>query len=230
MPFSEIISFLPILLFSVIVHEVAHGWVALKCGDPTARDAGRLTFNPIPHIDPFMTILLPAMLIYSGAGIIFGGAKPVPVNPYNFRRRERDNILVAFAGPASNLLLAMIAVVFSLIVALVFQDSISRLGLALIDFLTKIILINLILANFNLIPIPPLDGSHILAGILKGEAKQAYLKLGRYGFFIIIIILVVKRAWFFLLLKPSIELLEICIRWQISVWPYVMSLYDMVSQ
>ena len=215
MDFSQIIVFLPILLFSVIVHEVAHGWVALKCGDPTARDAGRLTFNPLPHIDPFMTILLPAMLIFSGSTFIFGGAKPVPVNPYNFKRGEKDNMLVAFAGPASNVLLALIAFIISIVVVYLWRASGSPVFLSALKFLNIIILLNLILANFNLLPIPPLDGSHILAYFLKGEAKIAYLKLRRYGFMILVGIIMlggllpIRGGLFYLLLTPSFKLLEL---------------------
>ena len=207
MEFSQIIIFLPILIFSVIFHEVAHGWVALKCGDPTARDAGRLTFNPIPHIDPFMTILLPALLIFSGSTFIIGGAKPVPVNPYNFKRGERDNMLVALAGPASNILLSLIAFILSIGVIYLLKATGSQVFIAAFRFLNVIILLNLILANFNLIPIPPLDGSHILAYFLKGEAKIAYLKLRRYGFIILIGVIMLGGGLFRILLAPSFNLI-----------------------
>jgi Zn-dependent protease len=211
--FSQIIIILPILLFSVIVHEYAHGWVALKCGDPTARDAGRLTFNPLPHIDPFMTIILPALLIFSGSGFIIGGAKPVPVNPYNFKRGERDNMLVSFAGPASNILLALVAFILSIVVVYLLKATGSQVFIAVFKFLNVIILLNLILANFNLLPIPPLDGSHILAYFLKGEAKIAYLKLRRYGFMILLGIIMlgnilpIPGGLFHLLLAPSFKLI-----------------------
>ena len=207
MEFSQIIIFLPILIFSVIFHEVAHGWVALKCGDPTARDAGRLTFNPIPHIDPFMTILLPALLIFSGSTFIIGGAKPVPVNPYNFKRGERDNMLVALAGPASNILLSLIAFILSIGVIYLLKATGSQVFIAAFRFLNVIILLNLILAKFNLIPIPPLDGSHILAYFLKGEAKIAYLKLRRYGFIILIGVIMLGGGLFRILLAPSFNLI-----------------------
>ncbi len=215
MDLSQIVIFLPILLFSVIIHEIAHGWVALKCGDPTARDAGRLTFNPIPHIDPFMTILLPALLIFSGSGFIIGGAKPVPVNPYNFRRGEKDNMLVAFAGPASNILLSLIAFIISLLVVLLYNSTGASVFMSVIRFLNIIIFLNLILANFNLLPIPPLDGSHILAYFLKGEAKYTYLRLNRYGFMILIGIiflgsyLPIRGGLFHLLLTPSFKMIEL---------------------
>jgi len=215
MDFSQIIIIIPILLFSMIVHEVAHGWVALKCGDPTARDAGRLTFNPIPHIDPFMTILLPAMLIFSGSVFIIGGAKPVPVNPYNFKRGEKDNMLVAFAGPASNILLALIAFIILIFVVFIWRATGSQVVIAVQGFLGTFIFLNLILANFNLLPIPPLDGSHILAYFLKGRAKISYLKMSRYGFMVLIGLFMVGRmlpirgGLFYLLLTPSFKLLQL---------------------
>ena len=149
MDFSQIITVLPILIFSVIFHEVAHGWVALKCGDPTARDAGRLTFNPIPHIDPFMTILLPALLIFTGTGFIIGGAKPVPVNPYNFKKGERDNMLVAFAGPASNILLSLIAFIISIGVIFLWKATGSQVFIAALRFLNVIIFLNLKLRRYG---------------------------------------------------------------------------------
>lgn len=215
MDLTQIIIFLIVLLFSVITHEFAHGWVALKCGDPTARDAGRLTFNPIPHIDPFMTILLPAFLILSGWGIVFGGAKPVPVNPYNFKRGEKDNVLVSFAGPAANIILALLAFIISIGVIYLFKATGARLFLSIFKLLNIVILLNLVLANFNLLPIPPLDGSHILAFFLKGGVKVAYLRLGRYGFLILMgVIILGKRlpipgGVFGLLLTPSMEMIHL---------------------
>lgn len=186
MDFSQVIIVLPILLFSVIVHEIAHGWTALRCGDPTARDAGRLTFNPIPHIDPFMTVILPLLLIVSGAGFVIGGAKPVPVNPYLFRGGERDNVLVSASGAASNLLLALAAFLLSLLAIGFYRATGARSLIELLGLLNIMVFINLLLANFNLLPIPPLDGSHILAYFLQGEAKAAYLRLSRYGIMILI--------------------------------------------
>lgn len=215
MDFSQIIIFLPILLFSVIIHEIAHGWVALKCGDPTARDAGRLTLNPLPHIDPFMSILLPLFFIISGSRFIIGGAKPVPVNPSLFRRGEKDNVLVAFAGPAANILLALIAFIISLLVILLFKATGASVFIAVIKFLNDLLFLNLILANFNLLPIPPLDGSHILAYFLKGEAKYSYLRLSRYGFMILIGIiflggyLPIRGGLLYLLLAPSFKMIEL---------------------
>ncbi|OGR30555.1 MAG: hypothetical protein A2139_00725 [Desulfobacca sp. RBG_16_60_12] len=167
-----------VLLFSVIVHEVAHGYIALMNGDPTARMLGRLTLNPIPHIDPVGTILLPLLLYLSGAPVV-GMAKPVPVNPLNFRNYRWGEFAVSAAGPVSNLVLA---VVFSVLL---------RLGIDNPGFVTLAILgvrINIILALFNLIPIPPLDGSHILALLLPRDLARLYSHLQPVGFILILIL------------------------------------------
>jgi len=222
MEFSQIIIILPILLFSVIVHEIAHGWTALRCGDPTARDAGRLTLNPIPHIDPFMTILLPLLLIVSGAGIVFGGAKPVPVNPYLFRRGERDNVLVSASGAAANLLLALAAFLLSLLAIGFYRATGYGLVIELLGLLNLVIFINLLLANFNLLPIPPLDGSHILAYFLRGETKAAYLRLSRYGFMVLLGVILlgdllpIPGGLFSILFAPTFAVREFLIRFQVG--------------
>lgn len=180
----SIIVFIFILLFSVIFHEVAHGLMAEKLGDPTARYAGRLTLNPIPHIDLFGSILLPAFLLMVGSPILFGAAKPVPVNYHNLRHFRRDMILVAAAGPLTNFVLAVVA-------ALVFRFSpiLSDFGAAL---LIQTVSLNLVLGIFNLIPIPPLDGSKILAslfGFLDRDWMYKMLELERFGFILIILFL-----------------------------------------
>jgi Zn-dependent protease len=168
-----------VLLFSVIVHEVAHGYVALLNGDPTARMLGRITLNPVPHIDPIGTILLPFLLLMSHSGIIFGWAKPVPVNPLNYRNYRWGEFAVSAAGPVSNLVLA------------VFFSIILRLGLAnpgLMQMAYFGVSINIFLALFNLMPIPPLDGSHILALFLPREAARLYSYLQPVGFILILIL------------------------------------------
>ena len=167
-----------VLLFSIIVHEVAHGYVALLNGDPTARMLGRITLNPIPHIDPVGTILMPLLLYLSGFPVV-GMAKPVPVNPLNFRNYRWGEFAVSAAGPVSNLALA---VVFS---------GLLRLGIDNPGFVTLAILgvrINIILALFNLIPIPPLDGSHILALLLPRDLARLYSHLQPVGFILILIL------------------------------------------
>jgi Zn-dependent protease len=138
---------LAILAYSVILHEIAHGWVADHLGDPTARLRGRLTLNPVPHIDPVMTIALPLVLTLTGSHFLFGAAKPVPVDPFNFREPKKDMALVAAAGPLTNLLIALI---LSLILK-IFPNNLVVYGVQ----------INVFLAVFNLLPIPPLDGSKV---------------------------------------------------------------------
>jgi Zn-dependent protease len=168
-----------VLLFSVIVHEVAHGYVALLNGDPTAKVMGRITLNPVPHIDPFGTILLPALLLLSHSGILFGWARPVPVNPLNYRNYRWGEIAVSAAGPVSNLALA---VIFSWLLRLGF----ANVGLMKLAFFG--VSINIFLALFNLVPIPPLDGSHILAILLPPKAARAYSHLEPVGFILILIL------------------------------------------
>jgi Zn-dependent protease len=168
-----------VLLFSVIVHEVAHGYVALRNGDPTAKMLGRITLNPIPHIDPIGTILLPALLLMSGAGIIFGWAKPVPVNPMNFRNYRWGEITVSAAGPLSNLALA---VVFSYVLQL------GPPNLGLMQMALWGVKINIFLALFNLIPIPPLDGSHIVSTLLPRDLARMYAYLEPVGFILILVL------------------------------------------
>jgi len=168
-----------VLLFSIIVHEVAHGYVALLNGDPTAKIMGRITLNPGPHIDPVGTILLPGILLLTHAGLLFGWAKPVPVNPLNFRNYRWGEITVSAAGPVSNLALA---VVFAFLL---------RLGLGNVGVMKMAyfgVTINIFLALFNLIPIPPLDGSHILAILLPPELQRLYHHLDQVGFILILIL------------------------------------------
>ena len=180
---------LVILIFSAILHEVAHGYVAERFGDPTARLAGRLTLDPRKHIDPIMSILLPLILIISGSSIILGGAKPVPVDPYNLRDGRKDMALVSLAGPLTNIVLAVIA---SLVVKIITNLEPNEILIFLRFIFTAIMHINLLLAVFNLLPIPPLDGSKIFALLLPENLANAYLSLGSFGVFIL----------FFLLLSP----------------------------
>jgi Zn-dependent protease len=167
-----------VLLFSVIVHEVAHGYVALLNGDPTARMLGRLTLNPIPHIDPVGTILLP-LLLYIAHMPIVGMAKPVPVNPLNFRNVRWGEFAVSAAGPMSNLILAA---AFSVL----YRVGIENPGLKAMAEIG--VSINIFLALFNLIPIPPLDGSHILALLLPRDLARLYTYLQPVGFILILIL------------------------------------------
>jgi Zn-dependent protease len=179
---ESLVYVLPVLLFSVIVHECAHGYVAEWWGDPTARMLGRLTLNPLPHIDLFGSILVPGMLLLSGSGVLFGWAKPVPVTPENFRDRRMGDITVSLAGPASNVLLALgLALVLGLARLFTGADGIPE---AMFALCTYGILLNLVLAVFNLLPIPPLDGSHVVASLLPRPAAYTYRSLGPYGLLI----------------------------------------------
>jgi Zn-dependent protease len=179
---ADAIIIVPVLLFSVIIHENAHGYVALLLGDPTAARAGRLTLNPLPHIDPFMTILLPLMLILSHSGVIFGGARPVPINPYHFKKIRRDSALVGLAGPASNALLAVAALLLIFVLdALGASSNPATITGALYRVLSYAFMINLVLGWFNLLPLPPLDGSRVLAYFLPRAAAMRYAQLDRYG-------------------------------------------------
>ncbi|MCB0340289.1 MAG: site-2 protease family protein, partial [Bdellovibrionales bacterium] len=180
----------PALLIAVILHEIAHGLAAEKLGDPTARALGRITLNPISHIDPFMTLILPGVLILSGSPIVFGGAKPVPVNPNYFVNPRRGMLWVALAGPITNFILATAHYLLLLgLYGLVGGES-AGMGIQIIElFLGYSVLINLVLGIFNLIPIPPLDGGRILVGILPIRLARPVARLERYGLLILVLLL-----------------------------------------
>ncbi len=172
-----------ILVFSAVFHEVAHGFVADRLGDPTARLLGRLTLNPIPHIDPVMSILLPLILILSGSPVIFGAAKPVPVDPFNLKDGRRDMALVSLAGPLTNVLIAILAaIVFKLISNMDMNPMIPYI-------VYKVAQLNILLAIFNLIPIPPLDGSKVFSLILPEKEAAQYLSIGSVGMLILFFLL-----------------------------------------
>lgn len=178
-----------ILILSVIVHEAAHGYAANWLGDPTARLAGRLTLNPIPHIDPLGSIIIPGILVLTGASFFIGWAKPVPYNPYNLRNQRWGEAMVAGAGPLVNIFLAL---VFGVILR--FADSFN-LSQMTFQLLAAVVYINILLALFNLIPIPPLDGSKLLKSVLPWRAAIAYQKFEgamlRYGFVAVILFLLI---------------------------------------
>jgi Zn-dependent protease len=176
-----------ILIYSAIIHEISHGFIADKLGDPTARLMGRLTLNPKNHIDPFMSILLPLVLILGGSPVIFGAAKPVPVDPFNLKDGRKDIALVSLAGPAANIIIAIVAVVLVKILgAVVIFGSFQ---VYILYFLLITVKLNLLLAIFNLIPIPPLDGSKIFSLILPEKEALAYQSIGNIGIFIIFFLL-----------------------------------------
>lgn len=167
------------IIFSVIIHEVMHGWVAEKLGDPTARLMGRITLNPIPHIDPLMTLLLPiSMYLLSGGSFLFAAAKPVPVNPIYLKDGKKDMALVALAGPLSNV---AIAGVFAAIYHMIGGNFI----------VLQIIVVNLYLAILNLVPIPPLDGSKVIGVFLSDEAAYRYQSMGQIGMIVLFMLLFV---------------------------------------
>ncbi len=186
----DIIFSIVILIFSVVIHEVSHGAVASHLGDQTARNAGRLTLNPLKHLDPIGTVILPLLLILTtGRGI--GWAKPVPINPYNFRDQKYGSLKVAIAGPGSNLLIALI---FGLILR--FTLPLGFAFPAIYDAISFIVYINILLAIFNLMPIFPLDGSHILFTFLPRSMKGVEIFLSRSGFYILIFLIFFFQPFF----------------------------------
>jgi Zn-dependent protease len=172
-----------IAILSITSHEAAHGFVADRLGDPTARERGRLTLNPFAHVDLFFTILLPLFLILSGSHFIFGGAKPVPVDVSRLRHPRRDWALVGAAGPAMNVLIAIaLAAVFAIAKLVGRADTSSSLS----EILAAGIFLNALLAVFNLIPIPPLDGSRVVQYFLSGPALDVYRRIDRFGILILL--------------------------------------------
>lgn len=172
------------LILSLGIHEAAHAWVAYRCGDDTAKLEGRMTLNPIVHIDPFMTIILPAMLWFgSGGTIMFGGAKPVPVATQRLRHPLRDMALVAIAGPLANVILAILFM-------LLWKIARFEAGFVANDLLPSVlgacVSFNILLAVFNLLPIPPLDGSRVMAYLLPNSLRGAYIELERFGILLVI--------------------------------------------
>lgn len=178
----EMLVFFAVLIFSVILHEVAHGWVAERLGDPTARMLGRITLNPIPHIDPVGTILLPALFLLpallsgSSLGFFIAWAKPVPVNPMYLKDGKKDMALVALSGPLTNI---VIAIIFAIAFHLILPSPIIK----------SVIFMNLYLAFLNLIPIPPLDGSKVISIFLSDEAALRFQSIGSIGILILVFLL-----------------------------------------
>ncbi len=202
----DIALLIPVLLFSIIVHEVAHAWVALREGDDTAQRLGRITLNPLPHIDLIGSILVPLGLYFMNAGFLFGWARPVPVNPRKYHHFRRGDIRVSLAGIAANLVLA---VAFTLLAAVLVKTAQLSGGTLAgpLDVAVRMaelgILINLVLAFFNLVPIPPLDGSHVLHHLLPPRLGAAYRRLGRYGMLVLIaVFLVLPGPFFSVVLAP----------------------------
>jgi Zn-dependent protease len=181
------------LLLAVVCHEVSHGYVADRLGDPTARMLGRLTLNPIPHIDPVGTILLPGLLIVTGSPFLFGYAKPVPITWQNLRNPARDMVWVAAAGPATNLLLAVgSALLLGLLMRTVEVDADAGQGFAVAGPVAgmayRSIVINVVLAVFNFLPIPPLDGGRVAVGLLPTELARPLARIEPFGFIIVLVL------------------------------------------
>ena len=174
------------VVFAITVHEVAHGWVAKKYGDNTASMLGRLTLNPVKHIDILGTIIIPGLLLLSFTGFIFGWAKPVPVDPRNFKNPKTDMAIVALAGPVANFLMA---IAWALITRLGVIIDLDVISLPMIYMGIAGISINLVLGLINLIPIPPLDGSRIVTGLLPNKLAYQYNRFERFGFIFLLILL-----------------------------------------
>lgn len=194
MDIPQILISLFVVLFAITIHEASHGWAAYKMGDPTAHALGRVTLNPVAHIDPVGTILLPLILVIMGAPP-FGWAKPVPVNPLNLKDPRRDNLIISAAGPLSNFTVAFIAFLGIQLLKItnpsLFQSygGFSGLSSGLFLILYYTVLINIILAVFNLIPIPPLDGSGVLMGLISDEAAAKYEQIRPFGFIILLVLI-----------------------------------------
>jgi Zn-dependent protease len=218
--FEQFILVAPVLLFSMVAHEYAHGYAALKQGDATAYALGRLTWNPIPHIDLFMTILLP-LITYFTAGIAFGGAKPVPVDPRNYRNFKRGDIIVSLAGVTVNFIIAICCVPLIVVLGLMGRGApiLSDTAAILQAMLLYGVLINLALAAFNLIPIPPLDGSHVFKYILPPAWALNYQRLGAQGLLLLFLLISlgspILNIWF----TPVFVLSRLATR---AVFPYIL--------
>lgn len=209
---ESLVFLVPILLFSVIVHEVAHGWMAEWWGDPTARMLGRITLNPLRHIDLLGSIIVPGWLILTGSGVIFGWAKPVPVTPENFRDRRLGDIAVSLAGPASNVAIALVLAVVLVGSRLALGDIPRTLWL----FCSYGVFLNFILAIFNLIPVPPLDGSHVVASLLPRPLAYTYRSFGQAGLIVLLLVLFFVPGAFEVVFLPArvatVGLLELATR------------------
>jgi Zn-dependent protease len=187
--FAQVFIAFVVLLFSLTVHEMAHAWTADRLGDPTARLLGRVSLNPIVHADPIGTVLFPLLALISGAPLI-GWAKPVPVNVRNLKRAQRDYVLVAAAGPASNLALAIMASLVLAVLPVSPQTlDAANVSAPIATILSRMMVLNVLLAVFNMIPIPPLDGGNVLAGLLPHRLAVEFNRVRPYGFLLLYVLI-----------------------------------------
>ena len=200
----EALVLVVVLLFSIVVHEVAHAWQARREGDHLAESLGRITLNPIPHLDPFGSVLVPLILHFSGSGILFGWAKPVPVDPSQYRSPVWGDVRVSMAGIVSNFGLAILSTLGAVVLLRIemVTGTFGTVGDLAILAMQYGILINLLLAVFNLVPLPPLDGSHVMFHVLPESVRYRYREMGRYGLFILIGLLFLVPDLFGIVLWP----------------------------
>jgi Zn-dependent protease len=207
-------------LFAISVHESAHAWMADRCGDPTGKELGRISLNPIRHIDPIGTVLLPGLLLFYRAPFLVGWAKPVPVNPLNFRDHVRDDIKTSVVGPVSNFVIAAGAVMLLAVIATTSEvgrilvqaraigfgiHDVDSLLVPVVLLLFNFIYVNVLLGVFNLIPLPPLDGSHVLRHMLSEQARQVYDNIGVYG---LLLFFVFGRPVLWAVLTPVLDFIN----------------------
>lgn len=207
------------VLFAITLHEAAHGWVASMLGDQTARRMGRITMNPLRHIDPFGTVILPLMMLFT-FGIAFGAAKPVPVDPRNFKQPQLDMALVALAGPASNFVMACFWAAMITLSLYVVKDK--QIAVLMFKLGQAGVAVNVLLMSLNLLPIPPLDGGKVVAGIMPPTMAASFSKLERYGIIILVVLIALElttsmrifSTMIFMLVKPFMIILETIFRFQ----------------
>lgn len=187
-----LLTLIPILLISMAAHELAHGWVAYKMGDPTPKRAGRLSFNPIKHMDPLGTAMF--FITYIFGGMVFGWAKPIPVSPYYFKNRQVGMAIVGAAGPITNFIIGIILI---LVLNWTHPDSDGQV----FNILFLAFQVNIVLGLFNLIPIPPLDGSRVVGAFLPRKAYEKWVEFDRYGMLLVLVLIVVFQGQFFRLIR-----------------------------
>jgi len=217
----KILLIAPGLLLGVIIHEVAHGYIAYKFGDPTPKLTGRLSLDPMVHLDPFYSIFLPIILIALGSNIVFGMAKPVPINPNNFRDYKKGLRYTSLAGPVSNIVLAFLAGsllgIFEVFLKILMPSlKYNTIFFVINKILLNTISINLFLSFFNLIPIPPLDGSKVLASFMSYRNMNKFLRFEQYGTYLIFMLIYFAGSLLWRIILPlEIFFTNICLWWQI---------------